>query len=66
VAQDWRDERIAELEAELPDAKRHQVTEVPPIQPAVTKFRRHEVECPCCEHKTRDLVLSTSVLACAP
>ena len=36
-----------------PGAKRYQVIEIPPIQPDVTEFRRHEVECPCCRHKTR-------------
>ena len=36
-----------------PEAKRYQVVEIPPIQPDVTEFRRHEVECPCCRYKTR-------------
>jgi transposase len=40
---------------EVPDlhAKRYQVTEVPPIQPHTTEYRRHGVACPCCGHKTR-------------
>ena len=40
---------------EIPDtnAKRYQVTEVPPILPHTTEVRRHAVACPCCGHKTR-------------
>lgn len=36
-----------------PGAKRYQQTEVPPIQPYTTEWRRHEVTCPCCRYKTR-------------
>lgn len=32
---------------------RHQQTELPPIKPYTTEWRRHEVMCPCCQHKTR-------------
>jgi transposase len=32
---------------------RHQQTEVPPIKPHTTEWRRHEVTCPRCQHKTR-------------
>ena len=35
------------------NAKRYQVTEVPPIQPHTTEYRRHAVTCACCGHKTR-------------
>jgi transposase len=40
---------------EAPDlnAKRYQITEVPPIQPHTTEVRRHGVTCLCCGHKTR-------------
>lgn len=40
---------------EIPDtnAKRYQVTEVPPILPHTTEVRRHAVACPCCGHNTR-------------
>lgn len=40
---------------EIPDtnAKKYQVTEVPPILPHTTEVRRHAVACPCCGHKTR-------------
>ena len=31
-----------------PRAKRHQVTELPPIQPHTTEYRRHAVTCTCC------------------
>ena len=39
----------------VPDAapKRHQQTEVPPIEPFTTEWRRHEVTCPCCQYRTR-------------
>jgi transposase len=36
-----------------PSAKRYQQTEVPPIQPFTTEWRRHEVTCPCCSFRTR-------------
>ncbi|MGH8311354.1 MAG: DUF6444 domain-containing protein, partial [Steroidobacteraceae bacterium] len=35
-----------------PKAKRYQVTEVPPIQPHTTEYRRHAVTC-ACGHTTR-------------
>jgi transposase len=40
---------------QLPDAapKRHQHTELPPIKPETTEYRRHEVECPDCGFCTR-------------
>lgn len=34
-------------------AKRYQQTEIPPIQPYTTEWRRHEVTCPCCGYRTR-------------
>ncbi|MBN4059259.1 IS66 family transposase [Endomicrobium sp. AH-315-J14] len=34
-------------------AKRHQVTELPPVKPHTTEYRRHKVQCDCCGHKTR-------------
>jgi transposase len=36
-----------------PSAKRYQQTELPPIRPETTEWRRHAVDCPCCGHKTR-------------
>jgi transposase len=33
--------------------QRHQVTEVPPIKPVVTEYRRHLLECEKCAAKTR-------------
>jgi transposase len=36
-----------------PSATRYQQTEVPPIEPQTTEWRRHEVACPCCGYKTR-------------
>lgn len=36
-----------------PLAKRYQQTEVPPIAPFTTEWRRHEVTCPCCRYRTR-------------
>lgn len=35
------------------DPQRHQVTEVPPIKPETTEYRRHAVACPCCGYVTR-------------
>jgi transposase len=36
-----------------PAPKRHQQTEVPPIEPYTTEYHRHEVTCPCCDYRTR-------------
>ena len=36
-----------------PNASWHQTTEIPPIKPHTTEDRWHEVECPCCQHRTR-------------
>ena len=36
-----------------PAPKRHQQTEVPPIEPYTTEWRRHEVTCPRCQYRTR-------------
>ena len=36
-----------------PRAKRYQVTEVPPLRPHTTEYRRHAVSCERCGHKTR-------------
>jgi transposase len=33
--------------------QRHQQTEIPPIHPHTTEWRRHQVTCPCCGYKTR-------------
>lgn len=40
--------------AKVPDAspKRYQQTEIPPIQPRTTEWRRHTVTCPDCGYKT--------------
>jgi transposase len=40
---------------EVPDASatRHQQIEVPPLEPRITEWRRHQVTCPCCGYKTR-------------
>jgi len=40
--------RVADL-----SATRHQQTEVPPIEPHTTEWRRHQIACPCCGYKTR-------------
>lgn len=31
--------------------RRHQVTEIPPVQPHITENRFHDVQCPCCNRK---------------
>jgi len=35
-----------------PSAQRFQTTELPPIKPHTTEYRRHEVACPSCRYKT--------------
>jgi transposase len=35
-----------------PSAQRFQTTEVPPVKPHTTEYRRHGVVCPCCHYKT--------------
>jgi transposase len=35
------------------DARRYQVLELPVGGRHITEFRRHEVQCPCCGHRTR-------------
>jgi transposase len=41
--------------AQIPDKSpcRYQQTEIPPVEPYTTEWRRHEVECQCCGYKTR-------------
>jgi transposase len=48
-------ENCAERLPKVPDTSpmRHQQTEIPPVKPHTTEWRRHEVRCPCCQHKTR-------------
>ena len=48
-------ENCAQRLLKVPDAAatRHQQTEVPPVKPHTTEWRRHAVVCPCCQHKTR-------------
>ena len=36
-----------------PNASWHQTTEIPPVKPHTTEDRWHEVECPCCQYRTR-------------
>jgi transposase len=36
-----------------PGAKRHQVTELPPIRPHTTEYCWHQVRCPCCGYRTQ-------------
>lgn len=35
-----------------PNARRYQVVELPPVEAHITEYRRHEVQCPNCEHCT--------------
>jgi transposase len=50
---------------QVPDAsaKRYQQTEVPPIVPRTTEWRRHQVTCPCCGYKTRAVYDSEQIPA---
>ena len=36
------------LAGDDPDPLRHQVTELPPVRPVVTEYRRHRLTCPGC------------------
>jgi transposase len=36
-----------------PSPRRYQQTELPPVEPETTEWRRHEVTCPCCGYRTR-------------
>jgi transposase len=36
------------LAGDDPDPLRHQVTELPPVAPVVTEYRRHRLRCRCC------------------
>lgn len=51
----------------VPDksAMRHQQTELPPIEPHTTEWRRHQVTCPCCGFKTR-AAYDTTVIPSSP
>lgn len=44
-------------------AKRHQLTEVPPIEPHTTEWRRHAVTCGCCGYRTRAAYDETQIPA---
>ena len=52
-----RCEACAEWLPKTPDARprRHQHIELAPFAPEVTEYRRHEVCCPSCRHRTRAL-----------
>lgn len=40
------------LEGEDPEPRRHQVTEIPPIEPETTEYQLHTLDCPCCGSST--------------
>jgi transposase len=41
------------LPGEDPQPQRHQVTELPPVQPVVTEYQLHRLVCPACGEATR-------------
>lgn len=41
------------LGGEDPRPERHQVTEIPPVQPVVTEYQLHRLVCPACGEATR-------------
>ena len=43
-----------ELHGDDPEPRRHQVAEVPPIEPAVDEYRLHRLKCPRCGASTCD------------
>jgi transposase len=40
------------LQGEDPQPQRHQVTEIPPVQPVVTEYQLHRLVCPACGEET--------------
>ncbi len=44
-------------------ALRYQMTELPPIEPHTTEYRRHAVTCLCCGHQTRAAYDATKIPA---
>ena len=44
-------------------ALRYQMTEVPPVEPHTTEYRRHAVTCLCCGHETRAAYDATKIPA---
>lgn len=41
------------LEGEDPNPKRHQVAEIPPVEPVITEYQVHQLACPSCGATTR-------------
>jgi transposase len=41
------------LHGQDPQPQRHQVTEIPPVQPHVTEYQLHRLRCPACGEATR-------------
>ena len=54
---------LPEIEERWP--KRHQFTELPAFEPHTTEYRRHAVQCVCCQHTTR-APLDPSVVPSSP
>ena len=44
------------LQGEDPQPQRHQVTEIPPIQPVIAEYHLHRLVCPACGEATRAAV----------
>jgi transposase len=62
--------QCANCSASLPEltdryAKRYQVTELPAFEPHTTEYRRHAVQCACCQHTTR-AALDPNVIPSSP
>lgn len=62
--------QCAQCSASLPEIvdrwpKRHQFTELPAFEPHTTEYRRHAVQCACCQHTTR-APLDLSVIPSSP
>src|SRR5262249_13747797 len=55
------------LHGEDPQPRRHQVAEIPPIQPHVTEYRLHRLTCPDCGTRTcASLPVGVPAGACGP
>ncbi|HEX5659790.1 MAG TPA: IS66 family transposase [Polyangiales bacterium] len=62
--------QCAQCSASLPEVEdrwpqRHQVTELPAFEPHTTEYRRHAVQCACCQYTTR-APIDPSVIPSSP
>ena len=46
------EECLGPLQGEDPEPHRHQVAELPPVEPLITEYRQHRLDCHGCGHRT--------------